>query len=71
MEIINFQPVRRNVPKKDEDLRRAVEIAKHFKVSPATVTRWTKREKNPLPSRKKGNVVLINFDVANEWFNGE
>ena len=70
MEILSFEPRKRNTtqPKKEENLRRAIEISRIFRVSPATVTRWTKREINPLPSKKKGNVVLIDLDVAKKWF---
>ncbi|MFB8449038.1 hypothetical protein ACFC3Z_08080 [Enterococcus thailandicus] len=69
MQIVPFEPAKRATEvKKEEDLRRASEIARYFRVAPSTVTRWTKKEDNPLPSKKKGNVVLINFDVAKKWF---
>ncbi|EGP5178156.1 hypothetical protein EJX00_06195 [Enterococcus faecium] len=72
MQILSFEPVRRNrAVQKEENLRRAIEISRYFRVSPATVTRWTQRKENPLPSKKKGNVVLIDLDVAKKWFEEE
>ncbi|MEK5189743.1 hypothetical protein MKX69_13985 [Enterococcus sp. FSL R5-0957] len=68
MQILSFEPVRRNRTVQKEELRRAIEISRYFRVSPATVTRWTQREENPLPSKKKGNVVLIDLNVAKKWF---
>ncbi|MBE8847908.1 hypothetical protein PMU66_02745 [Enterococcus durans] len=68
MQILSFEPVRRNRTVQKEELRRAIEISRYFRVSPATVTRWTQRKENPLPSKKKGNVVLIDLNVAKKWF---
>ncbi|RGW67487.1 hypothetical protein [Enterococcus durans] len=68
MQILSFEPVRRNRTVQKEELRRAIEISRYFRVSPATVTRWTKRKENPLPSKKKENVVLIDLNVAKKWF---
>ncbi|MDB1679532.1 MULTISPECIES: helix-turn-helix domain-containing protein [Enterococcus] len=68
MQILSFEPVRRNHTVQKEELRRAIEISRYFRVSPATVTRWTQRKENPLPSKKKGNVVLIDLNVAKKWF---
>ena len=47
---------------------KAIEVAKRKNVSAATVTRWMKREIDPLPAKRNGGLVRIEVDELEEWY---
>lgn len=47
---------------------KAIEVAKRKNVSAATVTRWMKREIDPLPAKRNGGLVRIEVDDLEEWY---
>ena len=55
------------LPKKIPPLK-AIEVAKRKNVSAATVTRWMKREIDPLPAKRNGGLVRIEVDDLEEWY---
>jgi len=47
---------------------KAKEVAQRKNVSPATVTRWMKREIDPLPSKRNSGLVRIEVDDLEDWY---
>ncbi|MGV3336982.1 MULTISPECIES: LacI family DNA-binding transcriptional regulator [Latilactobacillus] len=56
------------------DYKTMQDIADYFKVSKATVSRWARLEKNPLPSYRppfeEGKVVLFILSECEAWYRG-
>ncbi|BFG90030.1 TPA: helix-turn-helix domain-containing protein [Enterococcus faecalis] len=69
LEVIDFRSkkIKKNSSKKIPPLK-AIEVAKRKNVSAATVTRWMKREIDPLPAKRNGGLVRIEVDDLEEWY---
>ncbi|MFS3131350.1 helix-turn-helix domain-containing protein [Enterococcus faecalis] len=69
LEVIDFRSkkIKKNSSKKIP-LLKAIEVAKRKNVSAATVTRWMKREIDPLPAKRNGGLVRIEVDDLEEWY---
>lgn len=57
-----------------QDYSSMQDIADHFKVSKATVSRWARSSKNPMPSHRPplgaSKVVLFVLKECEIWFGG-
>lgn len=69
LEVIDFATKKaKKVSTKKMPPLKAIEVAKRKNVSAATVTRWMKREIDPLPAKRNGGLVRIEVDDLEEWY---
>ena len=68
LEVIDFRSKRLKNSSKENSTFESNRSSKKKNVSAATVTRWMKREIDPLPAKRNGGLVRIEVDDLEEWY---